>query len=89
MLVALALILGGALGNLVDRAVREPGFLRGEVVDWIGVGRFPTFNIADSAITIGAILLLVAVVRMPGDDDEALPGDGSGDDPDEREAARG
>lgn len=70
MLVALALVLGGALGNLVDRAVREPGFLRGEVVDWIGVERFPTFNLADAAITVGAVLLLVAVLRMPDDEED-------------------
>ena len=76
MLVALALVLGGALGNLIDRLVREPGFLRGEVVDWIGVGRFPTFNIADSAITIGAVALLVAVVRMPDDEEPAAAGAG-------------
>ena len=80
---------GGVLHGLDAAAVHpEPGFLRGEVVDWIGVGRFPTFNIADSAITVGAVLLLVAVVRMP-DDDGPLPGDGSDDDPDDREAARG
>jgi signal peptidase II len=65
MLVALALVLGGALGNLTDRIARSPGFLRGEVVDFIGVGSFPTFNVADSAITIGAVLLLVAVFRTP------------------------
>jgi len=70
MLVALALVLGGALGNLVDRVAREPGFLRGEVVDWIGVRQFPTFNLADSAITIGAVLLLVAVLRTTDDDTE-------------------
>jgi len=69
MLVALALVLGGALGNLVDRLVRGPGFLRGEVVDFIGVKSFPTFNVADSAITIGAALLMVAVLREPDDAD--------------------
>jgi len=65
VLVALALILGGAIGNLVDRLVRSPSFLRGEVVDFVDVGRFPVFNLADSAITIGAVLLFVAVLRMP------------------------
>ncbi len=71
MLVALALVLGGALGNLVDRLVRSPGFLRGEVVDFVGVRSFPTFNLADSAITIGAVLLLIAVVRAPDHDGES------------------
>lgn len=73
MLVALALVLGGALGNLVDRVVRSPGFLRGQVVDWIGVRQFPTFNLADAAITVGAVLLCIAVLRTPA---EPEPGGG-------------
>ena len=68
VLVALALVLGGAIGNLVDRIARQPGFLRGEVIDFVHVGRFPTFNVADSAITIGAILLLIAAFRTPSED---------------------
>lgn len=52
-----------ALGNLVDRLFRAPGFLRGGVVDFVGVGSFPTFNVADSAVTIGAVLLAVWAVR--------------------------
>jgi len=63
MVVALSLVLGGALGNLVDRLVRAPGFLEGAVVDFVHVGRFPTFNVADSAITIGAVLIVVWVIR--------------------------
>lgn len=59
MVVALSLVLGGAIGNLLDRVFRAPGFLRGEVVDFIRIGAFPSFNVADSAITIGAVLLLV------------------------------
>jgi signal peptidase II len=55
--VALALVLGGALGNAIDRV------LLGHVVDFISVhyaGRyFPTFNLADSAISVGAVLLLL------------------------------
>jgi signal peptidase II len=58
--VALSMVLGGALGNLTDRLTRSPGFLRGEVVDYVRVGSFPSFNVADSAITIGAILLIIA-----------------------------
>lgn len=65
MLVALSLVLGGALGNLTDRMVRAPGFLRGEVIDFVSVGQFPTFNVADSAITIGALLLVVCAWRRP------------------------
>ena len=61
--VALSLVLGGALGNLTDRLIRSPGFLRGHVVDYVRVGSFPSFNVADSAITIGAILLVIAAFR--------------------------
>jgi len=61
--VALSLLLGGAIGNLVDRFVRSPGFLRGEVVDFVKVGSFPSFNVADSCVTIGAILLIIAAFR--------------------------
>jgi signal peptidase II len=57
--VALSLILAGALGNLCDRVFRTPGFLRGAVVDFVVLGRWPSFNVADSAITIGAILLVL------------------------------
>ena len=58
---ALALILGGALGNLFDRV------LFGHVIDFISVhwqnAYFPAFNIADSAITIGAMMMVVDVIR--------------------------
>lgn len=63
VLVALALVLGGALGNLVDRLVRSPGFLRGHVVDFVDLGPWPTFNVADAAITVGAALLVVGLFR--------------------------
>jgi signal peptidase II len=59
MVIALSLVLGGALGNLTDRVFRSPGFLRGEVVDFVHLGAWPTFNVADSAITIGAVLLII------------------------------
>jgi signal peptidase II len=58
---ALALILGGALGNVIDRIVH------GFVVDFIhvhwGAAYFPAFNIADSAITVGAALLILDAFR--------------------------
>jgi signal peptidase II len=47
LVVALSLLLGGALSNLGDRVFRAPGFLRGGVIDFIGVSSF-TFSIADS-----------------------------------------
>lgn len=66
--VALSLVLGGALGNICDRIFRSPGVLRGHVVDFVRVGSFPSFNVADSAITIGAILLILASFRKPAAD---------------------
>ena len=63
MVVGLSLVLGGAIGNLMDRVFRSPGFLEGAVVDFVHVGRFPTFNVADAAITIGAILIVIWAVR--------------------------
>lgn len=57
--IGLGLVLGGALGNLTDRFFREPGVLRGHVVDFVSVGWWPVFNVADSAVVCGAILLVV------------------------------
>ena len=68
--IALGLVLAGALGNLIDRLFRAPGWGRGHVVDWISVFSsdghvWPIFNLADSAIDCGgvlaAILLLLGV----------------------------
>ena len=61
--VAWGLVAGGATGNLTDRLLRDPGPLRGGVVDWIDLGWFPSFNAADSAITVGVALLLLASFR--------------------------
>ena len=60
---AWGLVAGGAMGNLTDRLLRDPGPLRGGVVDWIDLGWFPSFNAADSAITTGVALLLLATLR--------------------------
>ena len=59
MAVALGMILGGAFGNLADRALNGPG-LRGEVTDFIDLQVWPVFNVADSAIVIGALILAFA-----------------------------
>ncbi len=66
--VALGLILGGALGNLVDRLFRTPGFGKGHVVDWISLfardGQvWPVFNLADSGIVVGAVLAALLALR--------------------------
>jgi signal peptidase II len=65
---ALGLVLGGAVGNLVDRVFRDPGFLRGGVVDFVSVfapdGRvWPVFNVADSAIVCGGVLGALLALR--------------------------
>jgi signal peptidase II len=67
--VALGLILGGAIGNLIDRLFRAPGVGRGHVVDWISLfcndGHiWPVFNLADSAICCGAVT--AAIVALLG-----------------------
>jgi signal peptidase II len=63
--IALGLLLGGAAGNLGDRIFRAPGLFRGEVVDWIGVvpRYYPIFNLADSAIVCGGILMVILAMR--------------------------
>ena len=63
LVVALAFVLAGSIGNLIDRIFRSPGFLRGAVVDFVHIGQWPTFNVADSSITIGAILVVVWSLR--------------------------
>jgi len=61
--VALGLVLGGAIGNLVDRIARPPGAFRGRVIDFIDFHWWPVFNVADSAVVIGALLLLISSYR--------------------------
>ena len=56
--IGLGMILGGALGNLVDRFFRAPGPLRGHVVDFLSIGWWPVFNVADPSVVGGAILLV-------------------------------
>lgn len=60
--ISLGLVLGGATGNLADRLFRGEGFADGEVVDFIDFNFWPTFNVADSAITIGAVLALLGAI---------------------------
>lgn len=61
--VALGLLLGGAVGNLLDRLLRGDQPLRGEVVDFVKVGPWPVFNLADSCIVVGGILLALLLGR--------------------------
>jgi lipoprotein signal peptidase len=67
--VAFGGLLGGAVGNLVDRMLRAPGPGRGHVVDWIQLPHFAVFNLADSAIScsaVGMVLLTVLGRDMDG-----------------------
>jgi signal peptidase II len=61
--VALGLLLGGALGNLTDRVFRAPGVFEGAVVDFISPKHFAVFNLADSAIVCGGILIVLLSFR--------------------------
>ncbi|MFY1676486.1 MULTISPECIES: signal peptidase II [unclassified Streptomyces] len=61
--VALGLLLGGALGNLTDRIFRSPGVFRGAVVDFIAPKHFAVFNLADTAIVCGGILIVLLSFR--------------------------
>lgn len=63
--VAASLIVGGAIGNLVDRLFRGDAWLRGAVVDFVDLQWFPIFNLADSAITIGAVTMVLAALLQP------------------------
>ena len=74
--IALGLILGGALGNLADRIFREPGPLRGRVVDFLELPHWPIFNLADSAIVSGGVLIVLLSARGISYD---RPADGTAD----------
>lgn len=57
--IALGLLLGGAFGNLTDRVFRSPGGFQGRVVDFIAPEHFAVFNLADSAICCGGVLIVL------------------------------
>ena len=54
--ICLVLMVGGSIGNLIDRLTL------GYVVDFVAVGRFPVFNLADSCVTVSVILLLISMI---------------------------
>lgn len=71
VLIALGMVLGGALGNVIDRLLRSgDGFLRGAVVDFVDLQWWPVFNVADMGIVVGGFLLVVLMseTRHGGDD---------------------
>ena len=64
--VALGLLLGGVCGNLTDRLFREPGFLRGHVVDFLELPHWPVFNVADMLIDAAVVLIIIQTWRGIG-----------------------
>jgi signal peptidase II len=68
MAVALGLVTGGAVGNLIDRVVRaEDGVLSGAVIDFIDLQWWPVFNVADIGIVVGVALLALLSFRQPAE----------------------
>ena len=65
MALAVALVIGGASGNLADRLFRDHG---GAVVDFIDLQWWPVFNVADMAVSTGAALLILSTLRHPGEE---------------------
>lgn len=60
---ALGLLLAGVAGNLTDRVFREPGPLRGHVIDFLQLPHWPIFNVADICINAAAVLIVIQTVR--------------------------
>jgi signal peptidase II len=58
--IAVGMIIGGAVGNVIDRLFRQEGWFRGSVVDFIDFQWFPIFNVADMGVTVGGALLVIA-----------------------------
>lgn len=71
VLAAYGLVIGGTIGNLVDRLFRDgnDGFLGGAVIDFVDLQWFPVWNLADAALTIGIGLLLVVGIFTDALDD--------------------
>ena len=80
---ALGLIMGGALGNVHDRLLREPGPFRGAVVDFLELPNWPVFNIADMAVVGGATMIVAlgvfGVASDPAHDEEDSSAEGTGE----------
>ncbi len=66
--IALGLLLGGATGNLLDRIFRAPGPFVGHVVDWIQFPHWSVFNLADSSVVCGGVLVALLALRGIGFD---------------------
>ncbi|MSX96337.1 MAG: signal peptidase II, partial [Actinobacteria bacterium] len=71
--VALGMIVGGALGNVLDRAFRgDAGFFHGGVIDFIDFQWWPVFNVADIGVVCGAALLVISTLRDPRQNDSKM-----------------
>ncbi|MEY4400436.1 MAG: signal peptidase [Actinomycetota bacterium] len=75
---ASSMIVGGAVGNLVDRVFRNDAWFRGAVVDFIDLQWFPVFNVADSCITVGAVLMVLASLRTSRASNAVAQGESDG-----------
>jgi signal peptidase II len=64
--VALGLLLAGVCGNLTDRIFRDPGVLRGHVVDFLALPHWPVFNVADMLIDVAVVLIIIQTWRGIG-----------------------
>lgn len=69
--VGLSLVLGGAVGNMVDRV--RLGYVTDFIQVWFGSWPFPSFNVADSAITVGAVLLIIDALFISGRESDGEP----------------
>ncbi|MFN8053353.1 MAG: signal peptidase II [Acidimicrobiales bacterium] len=92
-------VAGGAIGNVIDRAFRAPvqvagaaapkgGFMNGAVVDFVYTKFWATFNVADSCIVVGGILLAIALWRLPDPEPETSPESGAQPSPDDPAASK-
>ena len=61
--IGLGVLLGGILGNLTDRLFRDPGPLRGHVVDMFQLPNWPVFNVADMCINVAAVIIVIQAFR--------------------------
>ena len=73
----LSLVLGGAVGNLIDRVLH--GYVTDFIQVWFGSWAFPSFNVADSAITVGAALLIIDSLFLSGRDRQGKTGAAAGE----------
>ena len=73
----LGLLIGGALGNLTDRFLREPSFAKGHVVDFLELPHWPIFNVADICVVSAACLIALLSIRGIGLDGSRLESSGT------------